>query len=86
MAQFNLQTSFDELTLATGTTAQRPGVPVNGMIRYNTTISLLEFYDGSNWRPGTGFSQGNIGTGGQQILKKGNSIVEKEATQQKKLA
>ena len=75
MAQFNLQTSFDELTLATGTTAERPGVPVNGMIRYNTTISLLEFYDGSNWRPVTGFSQGNIGSGGQQILKKGNSIV-----------
>ena len=45
MAQFNLQTSFDELTLATGTTAERPASPVNGMIRYNTSISLLEFYD-----------------------------------------
>lgn len=27
-----------------GTTAQRPSSPVNGMIRYNTTIPQLEIY------------------------------------------
>ena len=32
------------LQLASGTTAQRPPSPVNGMLRYNTTISKLEIY------------------------------------------
>ncbi len=32
-----------------GTTAQRPGSPVNGMIRYNTTIPQLECYINSTW-------------------------------------
>lgn len=27
-----------------GTTAQRPATPVNGMLRYNTTLSKLEIY------------------------------------------
>ena len=31
-----------------GTTAQRPSVPATGMIRYNTTTSKFEGYDG-NW-------------------------------------
>ena len=75
MAQFNLQTSFEDLTLPTGSTAQRPGSATNGMIRYNTTISLLEYFDGSNWRPVTGYSQGSIGAGGQSISLKGGSIV-----------
>lgn len=32
-----------------GTTEQRPGTPASGMLRYNTTLSSLEQYDGSNW-------------------------------------
>jgi len=38
-----------------GTTAQRPSVPVNGMMRFNTTITEFEFYNGS-WEmvPGIG--------------------------------
>lgn len=75
MAQFNLQTSFDDLSLPTGTTAERPGSPASGMIRYNTDLSLLEFYDGSNWRPVTGYSQGSIGSGGQSISLKGGHVV-----------
>ena len=39
------------LSLPQGTTAQRPGSPVAGMIRYNTTVSDTEYYDGSAWRP-----------------------------------
>ena len=35
--------------LPTGTTAQRPGSPSTGMIRYNSTVSRFEGYDGSNW-------------------------------------
>lgn len=33
--------------IAAGTTAQRPGSPVNGMVRYNTDTGLIEFYNGA---------------------------------------
>lgn len=36
-------------TIPTGTTAQRPGTPATGMMRYNTTLSALEIYNGSSW-------------------------------------
>lgn len=39
------------LTLPTGTTAERPGTPVNGMIRYNSTFNNAEFYSQAAWRP-----------------------------------
>ena len=35
------------LVLPRGTTAERPGSPVTGMIRYNTDSSVFEAYDGS---------------------------------------
>lgn len=31
--------------LPIGTTAQRPANPVNGMIRYNTTLAVAEIYN-----------------------------------------
>lgn len=37
------------LQVPQGTTAQRPSSPVNGMLRYNTTIPQLEIYVGGNW-------------------------------------
>lgn len=37
------------LKLATGTSAQRPATASAGMIRFNTSISALEYYDGSSW-------------------------------------
>jgi len=37
------------MQLPAGTTAQRPGSPVNGMIRYNSTTSKIEAYAGSAW-------------------------------------
>ena len=39
------------VTIGVGTTAQRPASPVQGMIRYNTTLSSTEIYNGSNWVP-----------------------------------
>ena len=36
------------LTIPSGTTAQRP-TAATGMIRNNTTDSVVEVYDGSNW-------------------------------------
>ena len=37
------------LELPDGTTGQRPGSPVAGMIRYNTTLSTFEGYKASAW-------------------------------------
>jgi hypothetical protein len=35
--------------LPSGTTAQRPGTPVAGATRYNSTIGAVEYYNGSSW-------------------------------------
>lgn len=37
------------LTIPVGTTAQRPGTPAVGMIRFNTTLGYQEYYNGTNW-------------------------------------
>ena len=39
------------ITVPSGTTAQRPGTPVNGMLRYNSTIYAPEVYAGGGWQP-----------------------------------
>ena len=41
--------STDALQIAKGTTAQRPGSPADGMIRYNTSTDVIEEYRSSNW-------------------------------------
>jgi hypothetical protein len=53
MAQLKNTTidSTSDLSLPSGTTAQRPATPLQGMIRYNTTINDTEYYDGAAWRP-----------------------------------
>ena len=40
----------NNLMLPSGTTAERPVTPVNGMIRYNTTLNEVEMYQSSKWR------------------------------------
>lgn len=42
--------STGALSVPSGTTAQRPASPVNGMLRYNTTLSKLEIYLDSTWK------------------------------------
>lgn len=37
------------IRIANGTTAQRPASPVVGMIRFNTTFNITEYYNGANW-------------------------------------
>jgi hypothetical protein len=37
------------LTIPSGTTAQRPGAPVVGMTRFNSTLGVTEEYGGSGW-------------------------------------
>lgn len=42
-------TATGAYTLPVGTTAQRPATPAIGMLRYNTTTSATEIYNGSAW-------------------------------------
>lgn len=44
-----LQSGSSGVVLPTGSAATRPTNPVFGMIRYNTTSGLVEFYNGSVW-------------------------------------
>lgn len=37
------------LFLPAGTTAQRPASPVTGQMRFNTTTSRVEVYNGTSW-------------------------------------
>lgn len=37
-------------TVPSGTTAQRPGSPVNGMIRYNSDLTVAEAYVDGSWK------------------------------------
>ena len=39
----------DAIRIASGSTAQRPGSPANGDIRYNSTLSTIEGYSGGSW-------------------------------------
>lgn len=41
--------STDSVLLPRGTTAQRPGTPVNGMIRYNSINNKFEAYENGAW-------------------------------------
>ena len=66
----------DSMLLPIGSTGQRPSlsgnVDLQGMLRYNTTINNLEFYDGAQWNtPGGVFTvisdrqfAGNVGSFG----------------------
>jgi len=40
----------DGIIIPTGITAERPGLPVVGTMRYNTTLGQPEYYDGTVWR------------------------------------
>jgi len=42
-------TGTEGITVPTGTSAQRQGA-VAGEIRFNSTISLMEYYDGTQWK------------------------------------
>lgn len=46
----------DELNMPKGTTAQRKASPTTGAIRFNTTLTTWEGYQGSTW---TGLGGGN---------------------------
>lgn len=43
--------SNSHMLIPKGTTAQRPGSPVQGYVRYNTDQNYLETYNGTSWTP-----------------------------------
>jgi hypothetical protein len=51
--------STGAVKVPTGTTAQRP-TAATGQLRYNTTLAILETYDGSAWVP-VGGANGAVG-------------------------
>ena len=60
------------LTLPSGTTAQRPASPTNGMLRYNTSTNAVELYYGGAWSNVT--SNASIVTSGLVVhLDAGNT-------------
>jgi hypothetical protein len=44
-----VSTGAGAMQIPQGTTAERPASPQTGMIRFNTTTNLYEFYDGTDW-------------------------------------
>jgi len=44
-----LQSGSTGVVLPTGSSMNRPGSPVFGMIRYNTTLPGIEYFNGTGW-------------------------------------
>ena len=51
-------------TLPVGTTAERPSAALAGHMRYNTTLSYVEVYNGSAWYRASSGILGTVGTEG----------------------
>ena len=64
-------TATDYLDIPSGTTAQRPGSPTTGNIRFNTDEAEYEAWDGSAWSPIGGGSSTTDG-----IWQHANTIIE----------
>lgn len=60
------------LDLPVGTTAQRPGSPNSGMIRFNTDLTTFEGYNGSAWGSIGG---GATGGGADQVFLENDNAV-----------
>ena len=61
--QYFKATASTHMTIPQGTTAQRPGSPSEGFVRFNTDYGHLEWYTGSAWTVG-GFQNVAV-TGGR---------------------
>jgi hypothetical protein len=49
LKNISLNGSRNSVILPKGTTTDQPTSPVAGMLRYNTTMNNLEYYDGTNF-------------------------------------
>jgi len=70
----SLDGSANSLVIPQGTTATQPGSPLAGMIRYNTTLNMLEFYNGS------AFVQLAGGTGGKSTITRDSFTLDGSTT------
>lgn len=72
----NVVTAWDytgeNVSVAVGTTAERPASPRQGAIRYNTTTSQYEGYDGTAWGQLGG---GATGGGGDEVFVENSTII-----------
>lgn len=79
-AQFKTPTFTGNVTMSStgfalipaGTTAERPASPANGQIRYNTTTSQFEGYQGGAWGQLGG---GATGGGGDEVFVENSRVV-----------
>jgi len=62
------------LELPDGTTAQRPGSPVSGMIRYNTTLGTFEGYKAGAWGAIGGGATGGVGSTDDVFYENGQTV------------
>lgn len=70
-------TSVGFVKLPVGTTAERSGTPIDGMIRYNSTLARYEGYSGANWG---GLGGGATGGGADQIFIENGQTVTADYT------
>jgi len=70
-------TSVGYVKLPVGTTAERSGTPVDGMIRYNSTLGRYEGYANSAWG---GLGGGATGGGSDQIFIENGQTVTTDYT------
>jgi hypothetical protein len=59
--------STASVILPAGTTAQRPASPAAGMIRYNTSLGIIEAHNGSTWMAGLGATSETAAPSGKAI-------------------
>ena len=60
-SQYLTAAASTHMTIPSGTTAQRPGSPSEGFVRFNTDYGHLEWYTGSAWTVG-GFQDVAVGS------------------------
>jgi len=60
------------IKLPVGTSAQRPATPATGMLRFNSSNSSVEFYNGAGWMTTVAVATPPVATGGTET-----SIVDK---------
>ena len=66
LVSLDLSSKIDAIALPSGSTSQEPSNAIAGMIRYNSTTSGVEFYNGSAW--------GSLGGGSSSTLTGVTSI------------
>ena len=79
----DISSQTDGISLPVGTSANRP-TPAAGLIRYNSTIGKVEFYD-SDWRTvfttSGGTISGNVTITGDLTIQGNNTIIEAQTVE-----